>query len=55
MRHYKERVGSGNRTHAYRSRLGPERSALDRSAILTDKDISYTVCEKNTLLYEKTA
>ena len=28
-------VRSGIRTHAYRSRLRPERSALDRSAILT--------------------
>ena len=28
-------VGSGIRTHAYKSRLRPERSALDRSAILT--------------------
>ena len=31
----KRRVRSGIRTHAYRSRLRPERSALDRSAILT--------------------
>ncbi len=29
-------VRSGIRTHAYKSRLRPERSALDRSAILTD-------------------
>ena len=28
-------VRSGIRTHAYRSRLRPERSALDHSAILT--------------------
>ena len=28
-------VRSGIRTHAYKSRLRPERSALDRSAILT--------------------
>ena len=28
-------VKSGIRTHAYKSRLRPERSALDRSAILT--------------------
>ena len=28
-------VRSGIRTHAYMSRLRPERSALDRSAILT--------------------
>ena len=31
----KKLVRSGIRTHAYRSRLRPERSALDRSAILT--------------------
>ena len=31
----KECVRSGIRTHAYMSRLRPERSALDRSAILT--------------------
>ena len=30
-----EHVRSGIRTHAYKSRLRPERSALDRSAILT--------------------
>ena len=32
---YKRNVRSGIRTHAYMSRLRPERSALDRSAILT--------------------
>ena len=31
----KKYVRSGIRTHAYKSRLRPERSALDRSAILT--------------------
>ena len=31
----KKHVRSGIRTHAYKSRLRPERSALDRSAILT--------------------
>ena len=31
-------VRSGIRTHAYRCRLRPERSALDRSAILTMKN-----------------
>lgn len=31
----KNNVRSGIRTHAYKSRLRPERSALDRSAILT--------------------
>ena len=31
----KKTVRSGIRTHAYNSRLRPERSALDRSAILT--------------------
>ena len=31
----KKFVRSGIRTHAYKSRLRPERSALDRSAILT--------------------
>ena len=30
-----ENVRSGIRTHAYKSRLRPERSALDHSAILT--------------------
>ena len=30
-------VRSGIRTHAYKSRLRPERSALDRSAILTSR------------------
>ena len=30
-----EHVRSGIRTHAYKRRLRPERSALDRSAILT--------------------
>ena len=37
-------VRSGIRTHAYKSRLRPERSALDRSAILTSVtslDLSY--------------
>ena len=33
-------VRSGIRTHAYNSRLRPERSALDRSAILTCDDIT---------------
>lgn len=32
-------VRSGIRTHAYMSRLRPERSALDRSAILTYTNI----------------
>ena len=32
-------VRSGIRTHAYKSRLRPERSALDRSAILTHSHI----------------
>ena len=31
----KKNVRSGIRTHAYKCRLRPERSALDRSAILT--------------------
>ena len=30
-----EHIRNGIRTHAYKSRLRPERSALDRSAILT--------------------
>ena len=33
----KRDVRSGIRTHAYMSRLRPERSALDRSAILTTR------------------
>ena len=32
---WKTFVRSGIRTHAWRTRLRPERSALDRSAILT--------------------
>ena len=32
-------VRSGIRTHAYKSRLRPERSALDRSAILTARSL----------------
>ena len=32
-------VRSGIRTHAYISRLRPERSALDHSAILTKKNV----------------
>ena len=32
---YKTVVRSGIRTHAWKTRLRPERSALDRSAILT--------------------
>ena len=35
----KNNVRSGIRTHAYKSRLRPERSALDRSAILTSWDM----------------
>ncbi len=38
-------VRSGIRTHAWRTRLRPERSALDRSAILTDKETLILVCE----------
>ena len=34
----KDFVRSGIRTHAWRTRLRPERSALDRSAILTTQD-----------------
>ena len=33
-------VRSGIRTHAHRSGLRPERSALDRSAILTTQEIN---------------
>ena len=40
------RVRSGIRTHAYKSRLRPERSALDRSAILT----TLPICVKCLLL-----
>ena len=36
-------VRSGIRTHAYRSRLRPERSALDRSAILTPQSLELSV------------
>ena len=36
----KKTVRSGIRTHAYNSRLRPERSALDRSAILTCDSIT---------------
>ena len=32
-------VRSGIRTHAYKCRLRPERSALDRSAILTPDNL----------------
>ena len=35
----KNNVRSGIRTHAYRCRLRPERSALDRSAILTLREL----------------
>ena len=35
MHQSKTLVRSGIRTHAWRTRLRPERSALDRSAILT--------------------
>ena len=34
-------VRSGIRTHAWRTRLRPERSALDRSAILTVVHIGF--------------
>ena len=44
----KRSVRSGIRTHAYRSRLRPERSALDRSAILTN-------CKKNALSSRNTS
>ena len=37
----KKFVRSGIRTHAHRSGLRPERSALDRSAILTTATISF--------------
>ena len=37
----KKYVRSGIRTHAWRTRLRPERSALDRSAILTWYELSY--------------
>ena len=37
-------VRSGIRTHAHRSGLRPERSALDRSAILTMKKTSSKGC-----------
>ena len=37
----KNYVRSGIRTHAYKSRLRPERSALDRSAILTHGIITH--------------
>ena len=39
-------VRSGIRTHAYKSRLRPERSALDRSAILT------SVYQPKMMLYQ---
>ena len=41
----KKFVRSGIRTHAWRTRLRPERSALDRSAILTYGD--YEMCTRN--------
>ena len=37
-------VRSGIRTHAHRSGLRPERSALDRSAILTMKNMCTKGC-----------
>ena len=37
-------VRSGIRTHAHRSGLRPERSALDRSAILTMKNTNAKGC-----------
>ena len=40
VRKRKKDVRSGIRTHAYKSRLRPERSALDRSAILTTTTIN---------------
>ena len=36
-------VRSGIRTHAYKSRLRPERSALDHSAILTLQELGNSV------------
>ena len=39
----KNTVRSGIRTHAHRSGLRPERSALDHSAILTLEGYPYTV------------
>ena len=39
----RKNVRSGTRTHAGRTRLRPERSALDRSAILTFSDKCYSI------------
>ena len=36
-------VRSGIRTHAYKSRLRPERSALDHSAILTLQELGNSI------------
>ena len=50
-----ECVRSGIRTHAYKSRLRPERSALDRSAILTtylnEKFVEYKNVIKDSFVY----
>ena len=42
-------VRSGIRTHAHRSGLRPERSALDHSAILTTSRIDNTIQRSNVL------
>ena len=42
-----QNVRSGIRTHAYKSRLRPERSALDHSAILTHTFGSFNVTVYN--------
>ena len=47
----KKIVRSGIRTHAYISRLRPERSALDRSAILTAGLVSTCHCIFCCLIY----
>ena len=45
---FKKFVRSGIRTHAHRSGLRPERSALDHSAILTNVDKTFHISHTQT-------
>ena len=45
---FKKFVRSGIRTHAHRSGLRPERSALDHSAILTNADKIFHISHTQT-------